>query len=54
MQMMVLFFPENYRNTPKIIEALSVDGSNGQLIESSNIDPSIGIHILISCFLVHL
>ncbi|KAL1814080.1 hypothetical protein ACET3Z_024145 [Daucus carota] len=30
------------RNTPKIIEALSVDGSNGQLIESSNIDPSIG------------
>jgi len=32
-----------YRNFPKIIEALSVDGASGQHIESSNIDPSSGI-----------
>ncbi|XP_021900332.1 ultraviolet-B receptor UVR8 isoform X2 [Carica papaya] len=30
------------RNTPKIIEALSVDGSSGQQIESSKIDPTSG------------
>ncbi|KAL3528160.1 hypothetical protein ACH5RR_012816 [Cinchona calisaya] len=28
------------RNVPKIIEALSLDGSSGQLIESSKVDPS--------------
>lgn len=31
-----------YRNSPKIIEALSVDGASGQQIESSNFDPSSG------------
>ncbi|KAL0686293.1 hypothetical protein Bca4012_053141 [Brassica carinata] len=30
------------RNSPKIIEALSVDGASGQHIESSNFDPSSG------------
>uniref|UniRef100_M4F9J2 Ultraviolet-B receptor UVR8 n=1 Tax=Brassica campestris TaxID=3711 RepID=M4F9J2_BRACM len=30
------------RNSPKIIEALSVDGASGQQIESSNCDPSSG------------
>ncbi|XP_013706397.1 ultraviolet-B receptor UVR8-like [Brassica napus] len=30
------------RNSPKIIEALSVDGASGQQIESSNFDPSSG------------
>ncbi|KAF3563393.1 hypothetical protein DY000_02011594 [Brassica cretica] len=30
------------RNSPKIIEALSVDGARGQQIESSNFDPSSG------------
>lgn len=30
------------RNTPKIIEVLSMDGASGQRIESSNADPSAG------------
>ncbi|KAF8089504.1 hypothetical protein N665_0503s0004 [Sinapis alba] len=30
------------RNSPKIIEALSVDGASGQHIESSSFDPSSG------------
>ncbi|XP_008442150.1 ultraviolet-B receptor UVR8 isoform X2 [Cucumis melo] len=30
------------RNTPMILEALSVDGCSGQQIESSNVDPSSG------------
>ncbi|XP_056850563.1 ultraviolet-B receptor UVR8 isoform X2 [Raphanus sativus] len=30
------------RNSPKIIEALSVDGASGQQIESSNFDPASG------------
>lgn len=31
-----------WRNVPKIIESLSVDGSTGQQIESSKVDPSTG------------
>lgn len=30
------------RNSPKIIEALSIDGASGQHIESSSFDPSSG------------
>ncbi|KAK6923492.1 Regulator of chromosome condensation, RCC1 [Dillenia turbinata] len=31
------------RNVPKIVESLSVDGSGGQQIESSKVDPSSGL-----------
>ena len=32
-----------FRNVPKIIEALSIDGSCGQQIESSKLDPLSGV-----------
>ena len=33
-----------FRNVPKIIEALSIDGSSGQQIESSKLDPLSGLY----------
>ena len=39
---LMMFVSCNPRNIPKIIESLSVDGSSGQQIESSNVDPSSG------------
>lgn len=38
---------EHWRNVPKIIESLSVDGSSGQLIESSKVDPSSGMSLVL-------
>lgn len=35
-------FYGQWSNIPKLIEALSEDGSSGQHIEASNVDPSAG------------
>lgn len=35
-------FYGQWSNIPKLIEALSEDGSSGQNIEASNVDPSAG------------
>jgi hypothetical protein len=39
------------RNLPKIIEALSADGSGGHQIEASTVDPSLGAVLYSSPFL---